>query len=295
MVNYSVDKVKLRIDNFRVDDVQVMMNKLAIDSSVYHSYESNKMAKCRYNYLIGEGEGAIYVGVAPNWIKEEKNLKSIVLEYNPNKVFPWFFESLELVLWSDRLNWCVMSVDIACDIYEEYSNLVMLKRDKREYFAKIGHSEVETQYLGKFGDNGHIKFYNKAKERKVDAAWSRFEITLKGIKDIDCSFDRFRELCKLPVIYFKDSVEDVKVNDLWLVAFEGVLDDIDRLYKIENYRTRKKMENLLAQALRPVCVDVECCFNAFVDFFNSIFDFTPREGINQVKCSVNAFGSKPKR
>lgn len=295
MVKYSVDKIKIRIDNFRVDDVQVMMNKLAIDSSVYSSYESNKMTKCRYNYLIGEGEGAIYVGVAPNWIKEEKYLKSVVLEYNPNKVFPWVFDSLGLLMWSDRLNWCVMSVDIACDIYEDYSNLVMLKRDKREYFAKIGHSEVETQYLGRFGENGHIKFYNKAKERKVDVPWSRFEITLKGVKDVDCSFDRFSELCNLPVIYVKKDVDSVPVNDLWLIAFEGVLDDIDRLYKIENYRTRKKMENLLAQALQSVDIDVLGCFNAFVDFFNSIFDFTPIEGVHQVECSGNAFGSKPEK
>lgn len=293
MVKYSVDKVKLRIDNFRVDDVQVMMNKLAIDSSVYHSYESNKMTKCRYNYLIGEGEGAIYVGIAPNWIKEEKNLKSIVLEYNPNKVFPWFFESLDLILWSDKLNWCVMSVDIACDIYEEYSSLVMLKRDKREYFAKIGHSEVETQYLGRFGENGHIKFYNKAKERKVEAPWSRFEITLKGIKEVDCSFDRFKEMCKLPVIYKKNNIDGVK--DVEKIVLSAMVEDIENLYGIKRYETRKKYEKLLAQFLNPIDVDVKCCFDTFVGFFNSIFDFTSRDGINQVKCSVNAFGSKPKK
>ena len=293
MVKYSVDKVKIRIDNFRIEDVQVMMNKLSVDSAVYNSYESNKMTKCRYNYSIGEGEGAIYVGIAPNWIKEEKNLKSIVIEYNPNKVFPWFFESLELILWSDKLNWCVMSVDIACDIYEDYSNLVMLKRDKREYFTKIGHSEVETQYLGVFGENGHIKFYNKAKERKVDIPWSRFEITLKGVKDVDCSFERFKELCKIPVVYMKNNIEGVK--DIERIVLSAMVEDIENLYSIKRYETRKKYEKLLAQFLNPVDIEVCCCYDTFVNFFNSIFDFTPRDGVHQVECSGNAFGSKPKK
>ena len=281
MVNlkYSIDKIKIRIDNLRSDEVQAMMYKLSVDPYVFTSYESNKMSKCRYNYIIGESEGAVYVGVTPNWRKEERDVKSVVLEYNPNKISPWFYESLELLVHSNVVNWCVMSVDVACDIMEEYSGLVMLKRDKREYFAKIGHSEVETQYLGAFGENGHIKFYNKAKERKVEYPWSRFEITLKGIKDINCSFEYFQEFCKVPVMYQKGEVDGENINDLWLLSLESVIDDIDRLYKIGNYRTRKKMENLLAQTLQSVDININEMYKTYINFFKTIFDFTPKEGI----------------
>ena len=279
MINlkYSIDKVKIRIDNLRLQEVQGMMDKLSVDPYVFTSYESNKMSKCRYNYLIGEGEGAVYVGVAPNWIKEEKNIKSVVLEYNPNKVCPWFYESLELLVWSNIVNWCVMSVDIACDIMEEYSSLVMLKRDKREYFAKIGHSEVETQYLGAFGENGHIKFYDKAKERKVDYPWSRFEITLKGLKDVSCSYDYFKEFCKVPTVYKKGCFDDVK--DIERIVLSSMVDDIENLYSIKRYETRKKYEKLLAQFLNLVGLDVYNMYETYIKFFKTIFDFTPKEGI----------------
>lgn len=279
MINlkYSIDKIKIRIDNLRLQEVQGMMDKLSIDPYVFTSYESNKMSKCRYNYLIGEGEGAVYIGVAPNWIKEEKNIKSVVLEYNPNKVCPWFYESLELLVWSNMVNWCVMSVDIACDIMEEYSSLVMLKRDKREYFAKIGHSEVETQYLGAFGENGHIKFYDKAKERKVDYPWSRFEITLKGLKDVSCSYDYFKEFCKVPTVYKKGCFDDVK--DIERIVLSSMVDDIENLYSIKRYETRKKYEKLLAQFLNLVGLDVYNMYETYIKFFKTIFDFTPKEGI----------------
>lgn len=279
MINlkYSIDKIKIRIDNLRLQEVQGMMDKLSIDPYVFTSYESNKMSKCRYNYLIGEGEGAVYVGVVPNWIKEEKNIKSVVLEYNPNKVCPWFYESLELLVWSNMVNWCVMSVDIACDIMEEYSSLVMLKRDKREYFAKIGHSEIETQYLGAFGENGHIKFYDKAKERKVDYPWSRFEITLKGLKDFSCSYDYFKEFCKVPTVYKKGCFDDVK--DIERIVLSSMVDDIENLYSIKRYETRKKYEKLLAQFLNLVGLDVYNMYETYIKFFKTIFDFTPKEGI----------------
>lgn len=257
-----------------------MMNKLTVDPYVYSSYESGKMSKCRHNYLIGEGEGAVYIGVVPNWRKEEKNSKSVVLEYNPNKVCPWFYESLDLLLWSNIVNWNVMSIDIACDIMEEYRNLVMLKRDKREYFAKIGHSEVETQYLGAFGENGHIKFYNKAKERKVEFPWSRFEITLKGLKNVDCSYNCFVELCKLPVLYMKKEIEGVK--DIDRIVLGAIVDDIENLYSIKRYETRKKYEKLLAELLVHIDVNLGDMYQTYVNFFKTIFNFTPREGINQV-------------
>lgn len=276
-LKYSVDKIKIRVDNFRLVDIQSMMNKLSVDPYVFSNYESNKMSKCRYNYVIGENEGAVYVGVSPNWIKEEKSVKSVVLEYNPNKVNPWFFESLELLTFSNLVNWCVMSVDIACDIMEEYSNLVMLKRDKREYFAKLGYSGVETQYLGAFGENGHIKFYNKSKERKVDYPWSRFEITLKGLKSIDCSFDYFRSFCKIPILYKKNCVNGL--NDIERIVLNSIVGDIENLYSIKRYETRKKYEKLLAQFLDSVDVDVNKMYEVYINFFKTIFDFTPREGV----------------
>lgn len=278
-IKYSVDKVKLRFDNIRLKDIDNMMKRLAVDCYVYKTYESKKMTNCRHNYIFGEKEGAVYLGIIPNWIKEEKNVKSVVIEYNPNKVCPWWFESLQELTYINKINITCMSVDIACDIMEEYQELVMLKRDKREYFAKLGHSEVETQYLGVFGENGHIKFYNKAKERKVEYPWSRFEITLKGIKDINCSYEEFKTKCKVPNLYKKGLGDGLK--DIERLVLESIVDDVNRLYSIKDYKTRKKYEKLLAQFLNSVDLDVLEMYQTYINFFKCIFDFTIADGFKQ--------------
>ena len=46
-----------------------------------------------------------------------------------------------------------MSCDIAVDIYRNYNDFIILKRDVREKKVTFGHRFVETVYLGELGHN----------------------------------------------------------------------------------------------------------------------------------------------
>lgn len=288
-MDYSIDKIKIRITDIEEKIVQKIMDGLSVNSFVSSQYVSGKIEKCHYNYILGQGEGAVYFGVSPNWLKEECHSKIVVLEWNPNKINPWSFEELRVLCDIPDINWYFMSCDLAVDIYEEYSNLVMLKRDKREYMASLGHGEVETRYLGSLG-HGHIKFYNKAKERNVSKEWTRFEITLKSVKASkgfdfnnftmirNIPFNMFVEYCKIPKIYRKYvQIGNLELNDLWRLALEQCVENIDSLYSINNYRTRKKMESLVAQTLQEVEIDISKMHSAFIKFFTSIKYYTEKD------------------
>ncbi|WP_415314226.1 hypothetical protein [Clostridium perfringens] len=288
-MDYSIDKVKIRITDVEEKIVQRIMDKLSVNGFVSSQYVSGKIEKCHYNYIIGQGEGAVYFGVSPNWLKEEYHNKIVVLEWNPNKINPWCFEELRILCDVPDINWYFMSCDIAVDIYEEYSSLIMLKRDKREYMASLGHSEIETRYLGSLG-HGHIKFYNKAKERNISKEWTRFEITLKSVKASkgfdfnnitmirNIPLDMFIEYCKIPKVYRKYvQIKSLDINDIWSLALEKCIDDINSLYSIKRYEQRKKMESLLGQTLQEVEIDISKMHSAFIKFFNSLKYYTEKD------------------
>lgn len=274
-LKYSVDKVKIEFQYVKVKMVQQFLDKLmgnSGDVEYNNYYESNKMTNCKHNFSYGDGEGAIYLGVIPNWRKEERYDKNIVLEYNPNKVDPFMFDVFAWLLKLPRISWHVMSFDIAVDMMIPYSTVCMLKRDKREYMCAVGHSAVETRYLGAFGANGHIKLYDKAKEQKMDGLdWTRFETTIKEINHPTPTLDDFKQACKVPQLYRKDvQLSTINVNDIWRLSLEAVIQDIDLLYTMKSRISRKKMEQLLHETLETIPLSVDEMYNTYIRFFEEL-------------------------
>lgn len=236
-------------------------------------YTSNRVIECQHNFTWGEkgSDGVIYIGVVPNWKAENKYDKSVVIEYNPNKVDPFLYSELAWLKNFSKHNIRLMSCDFAVDYDVQYDTVRMLKRDKRESFAIFGRSGVETRYLGKMG-HGHVKLYNKAIEQKLtDVDWTRFEITNKKINSLSATLEEFNNLIKIPDLYIISEQIDIEcslLNDTMRLAFESILENIDRLYIIKNYRTRKKYEALLSTLLLPMPVDKKMMYKSYLEFCN---------------------------
>lgn len=273
-LKYSIDKIKLEFQYIKLDRVQSFLNKLSgTDYNDY--YESNKVTKCKHNFRYATDEGSVYVGVIPNWKNESRYDKSIVLEYNPNKVNPFLSDVFSWLKRVPRACIKVMSFDIAVDMYIPYESVRMLKRDKRESFAIFGHSDVETRYLGAMGHN-HIKLYNKGLEQKLNVDWTRFEITVKEINSFSCTLKEFETSIKIPTLYYVCSQigfdEYEQLNDTTRIILESIIDDINVLYTIKKYDTRKKYEKMLGQFLNPIDISVKNMYKCFIDYFDSLFN-----------------------
>lgn len=273
-LKYSVDKVKIEFQYIKTNVVQQFLDKLMSNScDVEYSkyYESNKMTNCKHNFNYGEGSGGIYLGIIPNWRKEERFDKNIVLEYNPNKVDPFMFEVFSWLLKLPLISWHIMNFDIATDIMLPYDTVFMKKRDKRERMRTEGGSAVETRYLGALG-NGHIKLYDKAKEQKMEGLdWTRFEITIKEINHPTATLDDFKQACKIPTLYRKDiQLSAFALNDIWNIAVEGILQNTDLLYTIRDYKTRKKMEQVLSEVLENIPVSIDDMYKTYINYFKEI-------------------------
>lgn len=268
-LKYSVDKIKFHIRFVRSELVQEIIDILSI-SPHWSSYISNKMTNCHFNYRLGDGEGSIYFGVCPNWVKEDKCSKDLILEYNPNKS-DFLLTELSSLLSIPFLQWEVMKVDIACDFFYDYKFVRMSKRDKREYFAQLGHSDIETRYLGALDcEKGHVKLYNKALERKLDIDWTRFEITIKKPPLV---MEEFEKKCVVPVIFLIDtqfSFDFCKNDSITRIALNSIIDNIDYLYSIDNYRTRKKYEKLLYECVKNVGINSLDCYKCYIEFLENI-------------------------
>ena len=273
-MKYSIDKIKLEFLYAKTDRVQSFLDSLSMsDYTAY--YESNKITNCKHNFKFGEGEGAIYLGIIPNWENEVRYDKNIVIEYNPNKVDPFVYSEFMWLKTFSKACIKVMSFDVAVDMSIPYKSIRMLKRDVREYMATIGHSEIETRYLGELGHN-HIKLYDKAKEQKLkEYDWSRFEITVKKINSFSCELKEFEKNIKIPVLYYvcsQISLEEYEqLNDITRIVMESIINDVNVLYTIKRYETRKKYEKLLSKYLNSIDINISAMYDAFIDFGNNFF------------------------
>lgn len=270
---YSIDKVKLEFMYIDAGRVQNFLDSLEYDVT-YTYYHSNSVTKCQHNFLFGGGDGSVYVGVVPNWKTEERHDKNIILEYNPNKVNPFMLDKLSWLQNIHRHNIKLMSFDIAVDFDLDYSLVRMLKRDIREYFAILGHTEPETRYLGALGHN-HVKLYNKAKEQKLNGIdWTRFEITNKEIDKLYCGFDEFKNSLSLPKLYMVDgqiNMDIMRLKDTDRIVLESIISDTQVLYTIKRYETRKRFEKLLLQFLIPLELNVDKMYKCYYDYFTNTF------------------------
>lgn len=275
LLHYSIDKIKLEFLWVKTDRVQSFLNSLvASDYTLY--YESKKLTSCKHNFKWGEGDGAIYLGVIPNWENENRSDKNVVLEYNPNKVDPFLISELVWLKNIPRICVKVMSFDIAVDMSIPYDTVRMLKRDVREYQCHIGHRKVETQYLGELGHN-HVKLYNKAKEQKIKGIdWTRFEITCKKINSFSSTLKEFQELLKIPTLYYvcaqMSLSEFEQLNDTTRIILESIIADINVLNTIKDYKTRKKYERLLSEYLNPIDISFSEIYRVYQEFGNNFME-----------------------
>lgn len=271
-LKYSVDKIKYSIPGIDVSGLQYVMCVLGSMSEVDREWTSRKVVECQYNYNICIGDGVLYFGVNPNYVKAnmlDNKYKTVVLEYNPNKVnlkqFPLIYNLIE-----SRFNLAkVSSFDIAVDIFEPFCNFKMLKRDAREYFCYIGNHDLETQYLGSTKKNGHVKLYNKAKEQKqLSDSWTRFEITIKEIKSLSPTIDSFKKAVNLPLLYRVG--KQLTFDDVQLKPSERHLLDYyilypEKLSEITKYQ-RNKYINLINKQLDSVEISVPEMYYTYIDY-----------------------------
>lgn len=273
-MRYSVDKMKLEFQYIKTQRVQDFLNRFSYSPNSDSYYMSTSLTKCKHNFVFGEEDSRIYLGVEPNWKKSDKCDKSIVLEFNPNKVNPFLINDLIWLRNYPSALIRVCSFDIAVDIAVDYNLVRMIKRDTREKWCKIGKRYVETQYLGQLGHN-HVKLYNKAVEQKVDNDWTRFEITIKKINSLSCGLKEFEDSVKLPQLYCINeqvNFEYLKLSDIQRIVLESIISDINVLYTIKDNRARKKYINLLSSFLSSIDISVEEMYKTYIDYTSSMFE-----------------------
>lgn len=275
-MHYSIDKIKLEFLWIKTDRVQNFLDKLSMSGYTTY-YESRKLTNCKHNFKWGEGDGAIYLGVIPNWENEDRSDKNLILEYNPNKTNPFLINELKWLKNVPKLCIKVMGFDVAIDMPYPYNTVRMVKRDVREEFYIRGRREVETYNLGAIGHN-HVKLYNKAKEQKIkDINWTRFEITCKKINSFSSTLKEFEELLKIPMLYYVCSqislTEFEQLNDTTRIILESIIADINVLNTIKDYKTRKKYEKLLTQYLNPIDISMSEIFRVYTKFGDSFAEY----------------------
>ena len=164
---WKIDKIKLKYMPRKKEEVQNIINHIEFDDRVKQRYESKDLKSCRMNYIIETPEGNLYIGIGSNQVRLtfDEQVKTVVLEYNPNKinafkVAPYLKDLLLLELPRRE----IMSIDLAFDMFINISDLEYTKRRKNEYECRISHKNLETVYLRKMGLNGAVRIYNKTLE-----------------------------------------------------------------------------------------------------------------------------------
>ena len=164
---WKLDKVKLKYTLRKKEDVQNIINHIEFDERVTRRYESKDLKACRMNYIIETQDGNLYIGIGSNQIKLsfDEQIKTIVIEYNPNKIDAFKIAPyLKDLLFLDIHRREIMSLDLAYDMFINISELEYTKRRKNEYECRISHENLETVYLRKMGLNGSVRIYDKALE-----------------------------------------------------------------------------------------------------------------------------------
>lgn len=263
-LKYSIDKIKLLLYGVKINLVQKLMRDLLLDMRVT-AYESYKITSCRYNYTI-KLEGVIYIGIEPNWLKERnKNYKYVVIEYNPNKIkLPDWISNIIVPTKTE-----ILSIDVAVDMPINIEDIEIQKRHGLEYMAIISKESIETIYLGRFGSNGHVKIYDKAKEQKDKSkVITRFEITYKKIGFLDLIDYEIIKQTKLPVLMIKSSCEYNKnctPTDRYLIASMERCKDL--LYLLDKRKIRQ-LKKYQRESLQHIDISIDKIINCIEEFIN---------------------------
>ena len=197
---WKVDKIKFKYLVRDKRQIEKLIKHLSKETTS-KDWESYNVKQCRYNYTLETEKGTIYIGIESNQfnITEDEKRKTIVLEYNPNKVDPFKIEYLKFLKDIDLHRRKIMFIDLAYDMEININDLEYTKRRIDERYCHIGTKTLETIYLGRKGENGAVKIYDKVKEmnknideeiedtgeliqRKYIGDMTRYEISIKPEK-----------------------------------------------------------------------------------------------------------------
>lgn len=236
---WSIDKVKLK---FLLPTLQYADNisyALSIDTRVVSDWVTNAIKQCHFNYNIQIGKNTFYVGLGSNSPRgdfQEKQ-KTLIIEYNPNKVDPFKeFNIFHNLLYIPIHRRELMYFDLAYDMYLDINDISYVKRRSNEYECLISHNSLETIYLRSMGKNGSVRIYDKTLEQNggVDedidletgefkavrndyyGDLTRYEIRIKPGKDHNLNLlmmtpFTFDELCKLHDLSLKPSDKIINI------------------------------------------------------------------------------------
>lgn len=233
---WKLDKVKIKYTVRKKEEIQNIINQIELDVRVSERYESNNLKACRMNYTIKTKDGNLYVGIGSNQPKLtfDEQMKTIVIEYNPNKIDAFKIAPyLKVLLFLDIHRREILSLDLAYDMFINISELEYTKRRKNEYECRISHEKLETVYLKKMGQNGSVRIYDKTLElnggineeaeeetgeifnKKYTGDCTRYEIRIKPGK-LKLAFNLINpfllsELVKLHKLEIKEKGQDEKI------------------------------------------------------------------------------------
>lgn len=269
MEQYSIDKIKLLLYGVKINVVQKLMHDLLLDMNC-KAFESYKITSCRYNYTI-ELESVIFLGIQPNWIKEKnRRYKYVVIEFNPNKVkLPCWISNIIVPTKTE-----ILSIDVAVDMPIDIQDIEIQKRHGLEYEAIISKESIETIYLGRFGSNGHVKIYDKAKEQKDKSkVLTRFEITYKKIGFLDLIDYEIIKQTKLPVLMIKSQIgliDSFKLTptDKYLLATMNKCKDL--LYLLDKRKLRQ-LKKCQRESLQHIDISIDKIINCIEEFINEFY------------------------
>jgi len=181
-IRMSLDRINFRIEDVHVDDFQRFHDSLDIVEKMGFLNVRRDFGKghseYKYNFHIGQGDGAVYVGYRHNsenakLVRERFHVK---VEYNPSKHNRDDFKQFWLCM-SDfsMFRKSIKSVDIAFDLLGvPISAIVPVSTT-----GKAMNKYQTTMYFGQRSSNGFMRIYDKAKEEgKKDEVKTRIEFTL---------------------------------------------------------------------------------------------------------------------
>lgn len=162
---WSVDKVKLKFILPTLKEVDSISYALSIDSRVKSSWITNAIKQCHFNYNLEVSNSvSFYIGIGDNSLKGDfqEEQKTLVIEYNPNKINPFKdFNYLRYLVSIPLRRRKIIYFDLAYDMYLDINDILYTKRRSNEYECLISHNTLETIYLRSMGKNGSVRIYNK--------------------------------------------------------------------------------------------------------------------------------------
>lgn len=208
LTGVSIDKM-----SFVADDVG---NFSEFVSDPLNAYVGHKMsAKYPYRYSWKCADGTFI-----QWGDENKNVKAIRVEFNPNHCNLEELRKLLVRVKYAELTRCDLTFDFSIDLSKA---LFLDKRGRKSNQWRDGLGRLETHYIG-CGDPLVIRIYNKAVEQKDDtgAVWWRVEAEMhRGLLEAYNSF-----------------------NDL-VNPFDGLVIGFPSVMEIEDFQTRACVDYLL--------------------------------------------------